>query len=140
MMFDSGAGMPLAEMGFTRRRWIGRGAGRSLALAVVLMTSAATAQAASDLAMRGSAIAAEKCGKCHAVGVADDSPHKITPPLRDLKADYPIPMLVDALKTGVVGGHDEMPQFDLGVDEAKALVAYIDSLDPKGPQYLGKAP
>lgn len=139
-MFDSGAGMSLAEMGFTRRRWTARGATRSLALAVVLMTSAATAHAASDLAMRGSAIAAEKCGKCHAVGVADDSPHKITPPLRDLKADYPIPMLVDALKTGVVGGHDEMPQFDLGVDEAKALVAYIDSLDPKGPQYLGKAP
>jgi mono/diheme cytochrome c family protein len=139
-IIDSGAGMSLAEMGFTRRRGTWRWTTRSLALAVALMTSAVAAHAASDLAVRGSAIAAEKCGRCHAVGVADDSPHKITPPLRELAQDYPIAMLVDALKTGVVGGHDEMPQFDLGVDEAKALVAYIDSLDPNGPQYLGKAP
>jgi cytochrome c len=132
--------MPLAEVSPTQDRGSRRGAKPALALAVVLTVSGTAAHAASDLAVRGSAIAAEKCGRCHAVGVADDSPHKITPPLRDLKADYPIPMLADALKTGVVGGHDEMPQFDLGVDDAKALVAYIDSLDPKGPQYLGKAP
>ncbi len=132
--------MPLAEMGLTRRRGTRRGATRTLALAFVVVSGLPSAHAASDLAVRGSAIAAEKCGKCHAVGVADDSPHKITPPLRALAQDYPIPMLVDALKTGLVGGHDEMPQFDLGVDEAKALVAYIDSLDPNGPQYLGKSP
>ena len=132
--------MSLAGMGLTRRSGTGRGAVQSLALAVLLMAGAATAHAASELAVRGSAIAAEKCGRCHAVGVADDSPHKITPPLRSLGADYPIPMLVEALKTGVVGGHDEMPMFDLGVDGATALVAYIDSLDPTGPQYLGKAP
>jgi hypothetical protein len=30
--------------------------------------------------------------------------------------------------------------FDLGVDGVRALLAYIDSLDPKGPQYLGKTP
>lgn len=70
--------------------------------------------------------------------MSDESPHKITPPLRTLAADYPIPMLVEALKTGVVSGHDEMPMFDLGVDGARALVAYIDSLNPKGPHYLGQ--
>ena len=109
-------------------------------LAVSLAVAELTPAAASDLALRGSAIAAEKCGRCHAVGVADDSPHKITPPLRELVLDYPLPMLVEALRTGIVGGHDEMPQFDLGVDGARALVAYIDSLAPKGPQYLGKTP
>lgn len=87
--------------------------------------------------MRGSAIAAYRCAKCHAVGVADDSPHR-TPPFRKLAADYPIAMLVEALKTGTIGGHDEMPQFDLGLDGAAALVAYIDSLNPAGPHYLGK--
>lgn len=106
----------------------------------MLMASASPLQAASDQAIRGSAIAAEKCGRCHAVGVADDSPHTITPPLRSLAADYPIAMLVEALKSGTVGGHDEMPQFDLSLEDATALVAYIDSLNPAGPQYLGKQP
>lgn len=132
--------MPLAEISMTRLRGTGRGAMLLLALALPIPTGAASAHPTSDLAVRGSAIAAEKCGRCHAVGIADDSPHKITPPLRSLGQDYPIPMLIEALKTGVVGGHDEMPQFDLGVDEATALVAYIDSLDPTGPQYLRKAP
>lgn len=104
------------------------------------MMLGSSAASADDLALRGSAIAAEKCGRCHAVGVADDSPHKITPPFRTLGADYPIPMLVDALKTGTVGGHDEMPQFDLGIEGAKALVAYIDSLNPKAPPHIEKAP
>lgn len=90
--------------------------------------------------MRGSAIAAGRCGKCHAVGVADDSPHRITPPFRELAADYPIPMLSEALKTGIVGGHDEMPMFDLGIDGVTALVAYIDSLNPSGPHYLKDKP
>ncbi|MGE0701640.1 MAG: cytochrome c [Hyphomicrobiaceae bacterium] len=91
---------------------------------------------AADLAMEGSAIAAARCGKCHSVGVADDSPHQITPPFRTLGERYPIDMLVEALKTGSISGHDEMPQFDLGPDGIRALVAYIDSLNPKGPHYL----
>ena len=95
---------------------------------------------ASDVVARGSAIAAYRCGKCHGVGVADDSPHKITPPLRNLIERYPIDMLVEALKSGTVGGHDEMPMFDLGTDGVAALVAYIDSLNPAGPHYLGKTP
>jgi mono/diheme cytochrome c family protein len=95
---------------------------------------------ASDLAVRGSAIAADRCGACHAVGVSDVSPHKITLPLRELRGRFPVPMLEEALKTGVVGGHDEMPMFDLGLDDATALIAYIDSLDPAGPHYLTAKP
>ncbi len=111
-----------------------------LAFAVASATLALLAPAAaSDLSVKGSALAAEHCSPCHGVGIDDDSPHKVTPPLRKLAAEYPIPMLVEALKTGVIGGHDEMPMFDLGVDETRALIAYIDSLNPKGPQYLGKS-
>jgi mono/diheme cytochrome c family protein len=106
--------------------------------AVLLLVASGVSARADDLAVRGSAIAAEKCGRCHAVGVADTSPHKITPPFRTLGADFPIPMLVEALKTGIVGGHEEMPQFDLGLDAVKALVAYIDSLNPTSPPHLGQ--
>jgi len=116
-------------------------AGPWLALLGVLAALAGARGAqASDLAMRGSAIAAERCGKCHGVGVADDSPHRITPPLRDLHKEFPIPMLAEAIKTGTLAGHEEMPQFDLGIEDARALLAYIDSLSPDGRHYLGKRP
>jgi mono/diheme cytochrome c family protein len=105
----------------------------------VLAGSLDAAQAADERAVRGSAIAAAKCGRCHAVGATDDSPHKITPQLRDLKERYPIPMLVDGLASGSLAGHDEMPQFDLGPDGVGDLLAYIDSLNPAGPHYLGKS-
>ncbi len=45
-------------------------------------------------------------------------------------------MLVDALATGVVSGHDEMPMFEFTGEEARALLAYIDSLHPDKPSYL----
>ncbi|MFV0298340.1 MAG: c-type cytochrome [Hyphomicrobiaceae bacterium] len=92
--------------------------------------------AAEDLVARGAAIAAAKCYKCHAVGPAGPSPDGKTVPLRDLGGPYPSKMLVDGLKSGTLSGHEEMPQFDLGVDGVRAIAAYIDSLNPKGPHYL----
>ena len=112
----------------------------ALAGTLALLGLAPQLAEASELSVAGSAIAAAQCGPCHAVGATDTSPHKITPPLRTLAADFPIPMLVEALKTGVVSGHDEMPMFDLGTEGVRALVAYIDSLNPKGPQYLAEKP
>lgn len=110
------------------------------AATVCVLLSAGTAPQASELAVQGLALAGEHCAKCHAIGADDASPHKITPPLRDLAARYPIAMLRRAQKTGILAGHDEMPEFDLGKDGVKALLTYIDSLNPKGPQYLRKAP
>ncbi len=107
-----------------------------LVICVLVSGASPSVSAKDEPAVRGSAIAAEKCGKCHGVGVADASPHKITPPLRDLAKWYPVAMLVESLETGSLSGHDEMPQFDLGPEDARALVAYIDSLNPKGPHYL----
>ena len=49
---------------------------------------------------------------------------------------YPIPMLEQAAKTGSVSGHDEMPGFDFGLEDARALLAYIDSLTPDKPGYV----
>lgn len=115
-------------------RWAVRSA--SIAVFIAAAIVPASAQTLEQI-KEGSAIAAERCGKCHAVGVADASPHKITPPLRDLAKDFPIPMLNEALANGRVGGHDEMPMFELGKSGVEALLAYIDSLNPKGPNYIG---
>lgn len=45
-------------------------------------------------------------------------------------------MLADARATGVISGHDEMPMFEFTREEAVALLAYIDSLNPGKPSYL----
>jgi len=108
-----------------------------LILSVALLISTMQAAPAADpkAVELGHDIAVARCGRCHAVTATDPSPHR-TPPFRELAAEYPVAMLTDALETGVIGGHDEMPMFDLGLSEARALVAYIDSLSPPGKRYL----
>ncbi len=87
---------------------------------------------------RGRAIAEAHCAVCHAIGESDASPTAINveTAFRLLYKRYPIEMLVEAAKTGSISGHDEMPGFDFTVEEAQALLAYIDSLAPDRPGYV----
>lgn len=118
-----------------RRQSVGNIRFGAVLTALFVIATVPALAASPELIGRGGAIAAANCGKCHAVGQTDASPQKITPPFRALGERYPVDMLVEAQKTGVVGGHDEMPMFDIGVDGVEALLAYIDSLAPAGPQY-----
>jgi mono/diheme cytochrome c family protein len=93
------------------------------------------AQALSTLE-RGRAIAARKCAPCHAIGRDDERPHAIVTPFRDLHTRYPIEMLIDAQRTGVISGHDEMPMFELSREDMRALLVYIDSFAPEGSRYV----
>jgi cytochrome c len=87
---------------------------------------------------RGQQIAQQRCAACHATDATSDSPHKITPPFRDLHLRFPIEMLVEAARSGVVEGHDEMPMFQFSPQDATALVRYIDSLSPENARYFKK--
>ena len=86
---------------------------------------------------KGRAIAEANCSPCHAVGLTSkpDARHANTA-FRMLYERYPIPMLEEAAKTGSVSGHDEMPGFDFALEDARALLAYIDSLSPDKPGYV----
>ncbi len=98
--------------------------------------------AAADRAMldRGRILAEQMCGRCHATAEIGASPHKITPPFRELSERFPVEMLVEALKTGEISGHDEMPMFVLAPEDMRALLAHIDSFaDPKS-RYLETNP
>jgi cytochrome c553 len=95
----------------------------------------ATAQTSSMLE-RGWAIAARKCAPSHAIGRDDERPHAIVTPFRELHTRYPIEMLIDAQKTGVISGHDEMPMFELSREDMRALLAYIDSFAPGSRRYV----
>jgi mono/diheme cytochrome c family protein len=104
-------------------------------LAMALSCAAATAATGADLE-RGQQIAAQRCGVCHATDLKSESPHNITPPLRDLHRRFPIDMLVEATRSGLVSGHDEMPMFQFSLTEVRDLIAYIDSLSPANARYL----
>src|SRR4051812_31787841 len=88
--------------------------------------------------VRGRAIAEANCSPCHAVGLTDESPTRINAntAFRMLYERYPIPMLEEAAKTGTLSGNDEMPGFKFALDDARALIAYLDSLNPDTPSYL----
>ncbi len=87
---------------------------------------------------KGRAIAEADCSPCHAVGLTDESPTRVNAntAFRMLHERYPIPMLEEAAKTGSISGHDEMPGFDYSLENARALLAYIDSLAPDKPSYV----
>jgi cytochrome c len=93
------------------------------------------ADTAADRA-RGEQVAAASCSKCHAVGTDGESPQSRVPPFRALISIYPVDMLVKSLSTGVISGHEEMPMRELGYSDVRALLVYIDSLNPTGPKYI----
>lgn len=82
----------------------------------------------------GQNLAEAHCSPCHAIGKDDDSPTRTNEntAFRDLHKRFPIAMLKKAAQTGTIEGHDEMPAFDFSSEEIKSLLAYIDSLSPKG--------
>jgi cytochrome c553 len=85
---------------------------------------------------RGRLIAEQLCGRCHATAETGDSPHKITPPFRNLSERFPVEMLVEAQKSGEISGHDEMPMFVLEPEDLTALLAHIDSFTDAKSRYL----
>lgn len=109
---------------------------RAGALAIVGLLICHDAIADDALSARGHLLAVQRCGICHAVGKDGPSPHRISPPFRTLHERYPVEMIVNALRTGVVSGHDEMPMFEFTQGDIQALVTYIDVLNPSGPRYL----
>lgn len=122
-------------------RRVTRIAGLVIALAsvtgLILIPRHATAQ--NRIAEEGRAIASARCGICHAVAGSGPSQNRRSPPFRTLHERYPIGMLEQAMRTGVISGHDQMPMFELTPGEIAALVTYLDSLSPAGRHYMKPA-
>ncbi len=77
---------------------------------------------------KGQKLAAERCGRCHAVTETDHSAHPKAPPFRLVVERYPSENLAEALAEGIVAGHPDMPVIVLQPDEIEAFLAYLDSL------------
>jgi cytochrome c len=102
---------------------------RKIALAALaaLILWPATASAQTSLTA-GHRLAAQQCGVCHAVDQRDQSPNPKSPRFRDLGARYPFDGLRDALATGMIVGHAQMPVLSLTKVEIDDLIAYLKTL------------
>ena len=102
-----------------------------LRLFFVLLVAAFAASAHANEMERGQAILQENCGRCHSTGAEGESPLALAPPFRTLGERYPVADLEEALAEGIVTGHPAMPEFSFEPDEIGAIVAYLESLQPK---------
>lgn len=85
------------------------------------------------LIARGHALAAQNCGRCHAVSTTDTSSDPRSPPFRTLAQKYPLANLEEALSEGIMVGHEgpEMPHFQFSPEQMDALLAYLASIQTK---------
>ena len=86
------------------------------------------AAAGDDQLKRGEALLQQHCGRCHAVGIAGESPHKDAPAFRTLGQRYPIESLEEALGEGIMTGHPDMPEFEFDPDDVSAIIVYLKSI------------
>jgi cytochrome c len=105
----------------------------AIAFAIVMNLSgpvAATAQegAPSELQRQGMALAERMCAACHAIGKAGASPHPPAPAFRDLGNRVDLDDFTQQLREGLTSGHPDMPTFRFTREDARALTAYLRSI------------
>lgn len=101
--------------------------GLALTLLVVVSTTLAAGAETADI-QAGQELAEHYCGRCHAVDLHGDSPHRAAPPLRTFGDKWPLESLEEALAEGIVVGHPDMPEMAFDPDEIANLLGYIATL------------
>jgi len=99
--------------------------------AVIAMSGvvgATGALALSPLEHRGRTIAVRLCAQCHAIGKTDKSSRAGAPPFRQLEQRVNLDTFASRLRQGLMSGHYDMPEFRFGREDARALVAYLRSI------------
>ena len=94
-------------------------------LAVMLLASAAQAQ---DPVKQGRLILKEYCARCHSIAKRGDSPMAGAAPFRMLGRSFELDSFAQDLRRGVLSGHPDMPEFKFGEDDARAVVAYLRTI------------
>lgn len=104
--------------------------GRFLCVLTMLgqFASAAMAGGPDMRIVRGEALARTMCAECHATGRTDQSPHAGAPAFRSLEQRLDLDAFMDRLRQGLTSGHPDMPTFRFTRDDARALIAYLRSV------------
>jgi len=68
------------------------------------------------------------CVPCHAIGRRGSSPHRAAPAFRELSRRVDLDRFSIRLREGLISGHPDMPMFRFARDDARALTAYLRSI------------
>ena len=98
-----------------------------LSVLAALPAAGSVAQA-QDPVSHGQALAAEFCGRCHAVGTRGKSRHPDAPPFRALGRKIDLDEFPRALERGISSGHPDMPDFKFSQEDARAVRAYLRAI------------
>ena len=94
-------------------------------LALLILGSAAPAQ---DPARHGRALLKEFCANCHAIGKTGNSRMREALPFRELGRSFDFDQFPRLLERGISSGHPAMPEFKFSDDDARAVSAYLRSI------------
>jgi len=83
---------------------------------------------AQEPARHGRALLQQFCASCHAIGKTGRSRHVAAPPFRYLGRSYDLDQFPRMLERGISSGHPDMPEFKFTEDDAKAVQAYLRSV------------
>ena len=101
---------------------------RLLVPLIALSLALAGAALAQDPARRGRAILKEFCADCHAIGKTGKSRQEGALPLRELSRSYDLDKFPRVLERGISSGHPAMPEFKFKGRDARAVSAYLRSI------------
>jgi cytochrome c len=94
-------------------------------LALLILGSAAQAQ---DPARHGRALLQEFCASCHALGKTGNGRRHSGPPFRTLGRSFDLDQFPRVLERGIKSTHPDMPEFKFSEDDARAVSAYLRSI------------
>jgi mono/diheme cytochrome c family protein len=77
---------------------------------------------------RGRALLTRMCGHCHAIGATGRSAHPAAPAFRRLDRRVDLDTFHERLQQSLFSGHPDMPQFRLSREEARAVQAYLRTI------------
>jgi len=99
----------------------------ALMVSAAVIGRAAAAEPA-PLAEQGKVLVEQMCARCHATGPTGDSPHPGAPAFRSLDRRIDLDTFTDRLRNGLTSGHPDMPTFRFSRTDARAVVAYLRSI------------
>jgi mono/diheme cytochrome c family protein len=80
------------------------------------------------LERRGHALAERMCAQCHAIDKSGSSPHSAAPTFREISRRVDLDRFANRLRDGLISGHPDMPTFRFTREDARALIAYLRSI------------
>jgi len=99
-----------------------------LILSIAAALTLSSAVSAQEPARHGRALLQQFCAPCHAIGKTGRSRHVGAPPFRYLGRSYDLDQFPRMLERGISSGHPDMPEFKFTEDDAKAVQAYLRSI------------